>query len=43
VWLNCLNDDPPASVSSMDDVLQLTPHSHGTDGFFVAILERKVM
>lgn len=25
------------------DTLQLTPHNHGTDGFFVAVLERKLV
>ncbi|MCK5574810.1 MAG: RsmB/NOP family class I SAM-dependent RNA methyltransferase [Sphingomonadales bacterium] len=42
VWINCLNGEAPISVSDEASMLQLTPNTHGTDGFFVAILERKV-
>lgn len=30
----------PASADGRSDTLQLTPHTHGTDGFFIAVLER---
>jgi 16S rRNA (cytosine967-C5)-methyltransferase len=31
---------PPASADAAADTLLLAPHVHGTDGFFVAVLER---
>ena len=37
VWRETIGTEPPAT----GPWLQLTPHTHGTDGFFVAILERK--
>ena len=30
----------PASVNASRDMLQLTPHTHATDGFFVAVMQR---
>jgi len=30
----------PASADGSAETLQMTPLSHGTDGFFVAVLER---
>ncbi|MBS0242628.1 MAG: RsmB/NOP family class I SAM-dependent RNA methyltransferase [Proteobacteria bacterium] len=41
VWRAEIGTEPPASADGRSDSLLLTPHSHGTDGFFVAILERK--
>ena len=32
---------PPASADGATDTLLLTPHRHGTDGFFVAVMVRK--
>jgi 16S rRNA (cytosine967-C5)-methyltransferase len=32
---------PPVSADGATDTLLLTPHSHGTDGFFVAVMQRK--
>jgi 16S rRNA (cytosine967-C5)-methyltransferase len=41
VWRELgLEADAPISRSTMDECLQLTPASHGCDGFFVAIFER---
>lgn len=45
VWAQTLKKvDFPIKVDEAQDFpafLRLTPHSHGTDGFFVAVLERK--
>jgi 16S rRNA (cytosine967-C5)-methyltransferase len=40
VWQERIGTEPPASADGLTDTLQLTPASHGTDGFFVAVLER---
>ena len=40
VWNEVLETEAPKSLSSMEECLQLAPHIHGTDGFFIAILER---
>ncbi|MGE0769398.1 MAG: RsmB/NOP family class I SAM-dependent RNA methyltransferase [Hyphomicrobiaceae bacterium] len=42
VWRKALDTEPPASADGSDETLLLTPASHGTDGFFVAVLERSV-
>ena len=39
VWRECLPGDPPASADGRDDGLLLTPLSHGTDGFYVSVLQ----
>ena len=39
-WRAALPCDPPVSAHSSDDHLVLTPLRHGTDGFFIAVLER---
>jgi 16S rRNA (cytosine967-C5)-methyltransferase len=31
---------PPRSADGRDDTLLLTPHSHGTDGFFIAVFDK---
>jgi len=35
-----LSSETPESDALVPECLQLTPHSHATDGFFIAILER---
>jgi 16S rRNA (cytosine967-C5)-methyltransferase len=40
-WRERLGSEPPASADGSTDTLQLTPASHGTDGFFVALLDRR--
>ena len=41
LWEQALpGSSPPASADGSADTLQMTPLSHGTDGFFVAMLER---
>ena len=37
VWAETIGGEPPET----GDMLRLTPARHGTDGFFVAVLERK--
>lgn len=41
-WRAALPGEPPASADGSADHLVLTPARHGTDGFFIAILERVV-
>ncbi|WP_417460872.1 RsmB/NOP family class I SAM-dependent RNA methyltransferase [Kordiimonas sp.] len=41
VWAEALKSECPQSLALNSAFLQLAPHSHGTDGFFVAILERR--
>ncbi|MCB1504313.1 MAG: RsmB/NOP family class I SAM-dependent RNA methyltransferase [Hyphomicrobiaceae bacterium] len=41
VWRQCLPGEPPASADGLTSgTLQLTPASHGTDGFFLSVLVR---
>ena len=40
-WSKTLPGDPPKSATGSEDILQLTPHDHRTDGFFIAVLERR--
>ena len=41
VWTEVMDTPPPrASADGRDDSLLLTPASHGTDGFFIAVLQR---
>ena len=40
VWAAALPGDPPPSADGRRDSLLLTPGRHGTDGFFIAVLER---
>lgn len=42
VWRRVLPGTPPETASSNPSCLQLVPHMHQTDGFFVAILERRL-
>ncbi len=38
LWKAALKSPPPDSADGRTDTLQLSPASHGTDGFFVAVL-----
>ena len=40
-WAAYIGGTPPASADGSSDTLLLTPATHGTDGFFIAILERR--
>ncbi|MEM9592174.1 MAG: RsmB/NOP family class I SAM-dependent RNA methyltransferase, partial [Pseudomonadota bacterium] len=40
-WDGAIDVDAPASADGSDETLLMTPRSHGTDGFFVATLERR--
>jgi len=40
-WAQALPTQPLASADGSEDTLLMTPLSHGTDGFFVAVLERQ--
>ncbi|MEM9358642.1 MAG: RsmB/NOP family class I SAM-dependent RNA methyltransferase [Pseudomonadota bacterium] len=39
-WSEALPGEMPRSAIGSEKTLQLTPHDHQTDGFFIAILER---
>jgi 16S rRNA (cytosine967-C5)-methyltransferase len=39
-WRTALGAEPPGSADGRGDTLLLTPASHATDGFFVAVLRR---
>lgn len=39
-WEQALPTPPPVSADGSDETLLLTPARHGTDGFFVAVLQR---
>lgn len=40
VWRSALPSEPPRSADGNANHLLLTPGQHGTDGFFIAVLER---
>jgi 16S rRNA (cytosine967-C5)-methyltransferase len=40
-WTSAIATPPPASADGRNDGLLLTPNSHETDGFFIAILTRR--
>ncbi len=40
IWRSAIGTEPPASADGNGDTLLLTPASHGTDGFFIAVLEK---
>jgi len=40
-WVAYIGGTPPASADGSSDTLLLTPATHDTDGFFIAILERR--
>jgi 16S rRNA (cytosine967-C5)-methyltransferase len=39
-WRETIGSEPPRSADGREDTLLLTPASHGTDGFFIAVLAR---
>lgn len=39
-WLETIGGTPPVSADGSDETLLLTPASHGTDGFFVALFSK---
>lgn len=42
VWRETLPGEPPASADGSADSLLLTPADHGTSGFFIAVLEKRL-
>jgi len=42
LWEQAIPVAPPPSADGAEDTLLMTPLSHGTDGFFVAVAERRV-
>jgi len=42
LWEQAVPVAPPPSADGAEDTLLMTPLSHGTDGFFVAVAERRV-
>jgi 16S rRNA (cytosine967-C5)-methyltransferase len=40
VWRDRVGGEPPLSADRSEDTLQLTPGSHATDGFFIALMRR---
>jgi 16S rRNA (cytosine967-C5)-methyltransferase len=41
LWEQALPTPPLGSADGSEDTLLMTPLSHGTDGFFVAVMERE--
>jgi 16S rRNA (cytosine967-C5)-methyltransferase len=39
-WKTIMGSTPPASADGATDTLLLTPASHGTDGFFMAVMKK---
>jgi 16S rRNA (cytosine967-C5)-methyltransferase len=39
-WQSTIGTEAPASADGSSETLLMTPRSHGTDGFFVVVLER---
>jgi len=40
-WRESIGGEAPASADRADNTLLLTPARHGTDGFFIAVMQRK--
>ncbi|GJM02716.1 MAG: MFS transporter [Rhodomicrobium sp.] len=40
IWTQTIGGEPPESADGDDTYLTLTPATHGTDGFFIAVLQR---
>lgn len=40
-WQSAIGTPPPASADNRADTLLLAPHTHQTDGFFVAVMTRQ--
>ena len=41
-WKHTIGGEPPVSADGSANTLLLTPARHGTDGFFVAVMQRNV-
>ena len=41
-WNSAIDVEAPSSADGSDEMLLMTPRSHGTDGFFVATLKREL-
>ena len=39
-WTKAIGTEPPRSAGAAEDTLLLTPHSHATDGFFIAVMRK---
>lgn len=39
-WREAIGTEPPASAGTQSNGLLLTPHRHGTDGFFISVMRR---
>lgn len=39
-WSSAIGGEPPRSADGLEETLLLTPRQHGTDGFFVAVMQR---
>jgi 16S rRNA (cytosine967-C5)-methyltransferase len=39
-WRSCIGSDPPVSANGSTTSLTLTPYSHDTDGFFIAVFRK---
>ena len=40
-WRSAIGGEPPLSADGSTETLLLTPAQHGTDGFFVAVIQRE--
>jgi 16S rRNA (cytosine967-C5)-methyltransferase len=40
-WKRMIGGSPPKSADGSSDTLLLTPRQHGTDGFFVAVMQKR--
>jgi 16S rRNA (cytosine967-C5)-methyltransferase len=40
IWRETIGTEPPTSAGKSDNALLLTPATHSTDGFFIAVLKR---
>lgn len=41
LWAQAVGGEPPASADGSEETLLLTPADHGTDGFFLAVMEKQ--
>jgi len=41
IWKSVIEETPAETLSAMPEALQLSPETHDTDGFFVAVLTRQ--
>jgi 16S rRNA (cytosine967-C5)-methyltransferase len=40
LWADCIGAPMPDVAAGPDGALMLTPHRTGTDGFYIAVMER---